>query len=433
MGSFNWQDEDENWEISQNILEAGVDQQVNGNLFQNVWLTRMIGLIAVGIVGIALFLWWWVDSVEQDLSADVLESWQIVVASDAADDIELFTNQLSGSNLDWIDSQKFMLEHDLLTSRAAILPSLVLAKTETALGEPAIEFSPDLIEAVLSHSVTYQDRWGRDIVLFQDEIFRLGSDRWLFSPPKASYWGEDEQGIVTRYSNRFAYSSPQRDIELTEKIILWFEDRLDLICLNDFNYACREFDTPQIEIRFLPMITPNMLDGKFDQQLLSDLVFELPTPSLIGMPANDASEQLLIEAYGEIFFGDYLLSVIGAEYDIYGDRCLRAVVEYSAQQVGALSPVTVDDYAQYHAFISKFNQDGSVIALNEEAQLEFSRLALKLIVPYRLQDTSITPQMLVEERWPRGPQSFCAGLFFQGQNDWDNFNRFVEVRAAIQN
>ncbi|MFK7802826.1 MAG: hypothetical protein AB8G95_14415 [Anaerolineae bacterium] len=440
MGSFNWQDEEGSWDATKNLAESAEGAQALPSVLNTSRLVRVSSLAVIGLLLGGGFLWWWVGSVEEDLSADVLQSWNIVVASQAAGDTELLVNQLSGSDANWINTQKLLLERNAIVARGLLLPSLVsVPAEETPPVIPTFIFAPDLFEATLSHQTQYQDRWGREVNLLQDEIFRLGADRWLFSPPKATYWGVNVTQDEVQFSNRFSYSAPAKDIELAEKIILWFEDRLDAMCLNEFSYACKTVETPQVSIRFSPTITDRILKQDFyaGQNVLSSTqyIFEFPTPSLIGTPATDADERLLIEAYGELYFADYLrgMITIASGYEFGEDVCLYAVAEYAAQQVDAIAPLTVGDYERYLVFNEKINQDGFAVALDDVAQQAYSELFLKLTIRYRLQEAAITPQYFLDENLSAGSNPFCRSLSFENKDEWETFNRYVELRASIQN
>lgn len=442
MGSFNWQDEEGSWDATQNLAKSDEGQSLGASWTNGNRVLPILGLGVVGIAVLAAFMWWWVGSVEEDLSADVLESWNVVVASQADGDTELLVNQLSGSDENWIDTQKLLLRRNSLTERGTLLPSLSansISEDSSLAEQPQYLFSPDLIEATFSHPTRYLDRWGRDVNLRQDEIFRLGVDRWLFSPPRSTYWGIDLTEDELKFSDRFVYSAPEKDAELAEKIILWFEDRLNTMCLNEFSYACKTVETPQVSIRFSPTVTDRILGQEFyaGQNVLSSeqFIFEFPTPSLVGLPATSADEQLLIEAYGELYFADYLrgMITIASGYEYGQDVCLRAVAEYVAQQADAMAPLTVGDYERYVVFTDKITQDGFAVALDDAAQQAYSELFLKLTIQYRLQEASISPQFFLDENLSAGSEPFCSSLNFETKNEWETFNRYVELRASIQN
>ncbi|MFT5196344.1 MAG: hypothetical protein ACI9EW_001495 [Cellvibrionaceae bacterium] len=449
MGSFNWQDEEGSWDATQDLTQNENQRASRLTWFLGWRRGRVISIVLIGLLALVFSSRWWVGSVEAGLAAEVLESWSIVMASEAAGDLELFMNQLSGSDSLWINAQEQLLIKQSLTARGAILPSLVISQSETTeRGEPEVVFSPDLTEATLTHETIYRDRWGRDVALLQDEVFRLGVDRWLFSPPgKQAYWGDVTAEGEVKYSKRFAYSSPHKDAEVVEQIILWFEDRLDLMCLDQFSHACHTIETPQVAIYFLPNWTSKTLRGRFHERgnRLSPhkIVFELPAPSLIGTARTPKDEQLLVEAYGEIYFPDYLLNlaVEGSE-----SPCFRSVADYAAQQVNGVSPVTVNDFIQFLEFqellggVDIFSPyaghavafQGDLLAEHETSYKEIADLTARLRLQYRLQELVITPQMLSNVDLTNNAADICTSLLFT-DGEKEAFDRFVELRASIHN
>lgn len=434
MGSFNWHDEETGWDV---VEETAPNEPSNNNTNQprsfRTWMLIAL-VLAAGILAWVAF--WRVNSVEDELKDKVLESWSIIVASEADQDIELLTNQLSGRDTNWVNVQQRLVQDQKLTARAAILPGL--QKTGELDPDPNVVFSPELTEAILSHEVTYTDSWGRELTLTQEETFRLGEDRWLLSPPDPANWTVPDSGEeieLERFSNRFVYFAVAADIELAVEIVTWFENRLDTLCLEGFFDACKTQQTPQIEIDFTPTITRQMLDDASAIQA-DELVARFPTPAIIGRPVADEDVQLLAEAYGQIFFERYLISLLEYSGRESGPAAV-AINNFALTQVGGIPPLTPADYQRVWLEIEDvqiaFNQN-RVVGESTGNIRQFMdipvRSTFRLMVEYQMQKGQTTVQNLSEqlqavENGPFFPESLLT------TGEWDEFSRFVETRAAL--
>ena len=435
MGSFNWHDEETGWEVQGEETTQDPSETIQtGSRRLRVWAV-LGGLLLAALVWAG---WWQISSVEDELEKAVLESWQIIVSSEQGQDVELLLNQLSGRDADWIETQQQLLEIEKLTGRGALLPALTRLDPLDPPVAPEIVFNPDLTEAILSHSVRYKDGWGREITLIQDEVFRLGSDRWLYSPPGPEYWGDAAARTETKYSSRFAYSAPTRDIETVENIVDWFENRLDALCVDGYFEACLTLSTPQVELNFTPLINQEILAASGSGYELDQLEVTLPTPSLIGLPATEPDMQLLAEAYGEQFFERYLI-VLMSYRGVAIDPFLNAVNQYAITQVNGMSPLNLSNYQTVQDGIDRIEtafRQNRVLGQDTNGIRQFMdipvRSTFRIMVQYRMQTPGLTPQQLVESHLRNDSAPFFPEILLPA-DEWVDFRRFVETRAAIAN
>ncbi|MEM9773838.1 MAG: hypothetical protein AAF902_04610 [Chloroflexota bacterium] len=433
MGSFNWQDEESGWDAAEQKQDPSPKTiSIGRTRFAPRGLTVLFILFLFGLVG---FAWWQVQSTETELDAAVMESWQIILDSEASGDGELLINQLSGRDLDWIQMQQMLLREDKLVHRGELLPTLNAAPASEDALQATVEFAPNLAEAVLTHPVVYSDPIGRQFVLNQDEIFRLGTDRWLLSPAEASYWGEQSSNESFSYSKRFAYISPERDADVVAQFIDIFEEKLDQTCLDGFIIACHQTDTPQVTLRFAPTLTDAILAADFQ---FNDRTFILPSPSLVGMPDSELAAELLAQAYADEFLEDYLLVLFQAN-DVESSQFLRTVTNYALQQSGGVSPLTIADFKvvaeELNDIEVAFNQN-RVLGDGTNGFQQFMDIPVqttfRIMMFYRMQTPKLSPQIILDQYLRVAEQPFFPEVLLS-PNEWDDFKRFVELRAAIEN
>ncbi|MEM8857494.1 MAG: hypothetical protein AAGD96_04195, partial [Chloroflexota bacterium] len=393
-----------------------------------------------GILGILLVIaglaWWQIESTEDDLTDAVLESWAIVQTSQLSNDPELLINQLSGRSLDWISVQQILLAQNKLTRRGELISSLKFESSESE-APPEIAFSPDLTEAILTHEIIYVDRRGRLIALEQDEVFRLGSDRWLLSPADVSYWGESplEENIQYSQNQRFAFAAPDRDAEFVAQIVSGLEARLDETCETGFQRACWQLNQPQILLQFSPTITDQLLLGEYQ---IDAQTFVLPSPSLIGNPVDSSQELLLIQAYADVFLEDYLLLLFSLDEGFASTPFLRAVTNSALGQSDAVSPLTVSDFKRIEEELDEieiaFNQN-RVLGEGTNGFQQFMdipvRTTFRIMMQFRMQSPKITPQVLLDEYASSSNQPFFPEILLN-QDDWPAFVQYVQTRAALE-
>lgn len=436
MGSFNWQDEDSGWDASEQKREP--DTPATEKLKTHLGQNKLVLFFLFCLLGLGGLAWWQIRSTENELDAAIEESWQIIQDSEVNGDGELLINQLSGRDLDWIQFQQQLMQDGKLTHRGGLLPTLSPQTTGDAASQTAIEFSPNLAEAVLTHPVVYKDPLGRQFILNQDEIFRLGSDRWLLSPADFNYWGEQPSNQSFLYSKRFAYVSPQRDADVVAQLVRIFEEKLDLTCLEGFLIACHQTDTPQVTLRFAPTLSEAMLAADFQ---VNDRTFILPSPSLVGTPDNDLAVEFLALAYADQFLEDYLLVLFEAN-GVEHSQFLQAVTYFALLQSISAYPVSISDFKLVAEELDQievaFNQN-RVLGVGTNGFQQFMdipvRTTFRVMMFYRIQTQTqtpkLSPQIILEQYLSVDEQPFFPEVLLS-PSEWEDFRQFVEIRAAIE-
>lgn len=306
-GNFEWQTEDEeNW----NELSAKKPSVTETKRLSHRWRYLIfIGLI-LGLAGITIY--WRVQStirrVEESRSGDVLSSYSLINNAILTRDSELFVTLLSGSDLSWADGQQELFQRGWIGDRRF----LGLGSSPSEQKPASVELSPELTSAVVSTMVVYDtvkaDASVQPVRLRQDTVYRLGR-RWLLAPPEESFWGGSKPG--EQNAQFISVSFPERDRSTVEDMLLYLDDGLERLC-----QASNFMDCPsdlEVEIEFstdpesLSKIMKSYLEAGFFQMGLrrpgSKIKLTLPTPTLVGIPNDEASFQVLKRGYGAYVAG----------------------------------------------------------------------------------------------------------------------------------
>ncbi|MGB5058661.1 MAG: hypothetical protein WBO48_08205, partial [Candidatus Promineifilaceae bacterium] len=129
------------------------------------------------------------------------------------------------------------------------------------------------------------------VTLLLPLIFRKGESRWLLSPPSEAYWGGWQQ-VEGHY---ITLIFPERDADIALRLLPEMDAQVKKLC--NFEPAA---DCPggwQLLVRL--ETDPASLTAVADPQTLLQPapIFELPTPSLIGLPVDEAGYEALAQAY----------------------------------------------------------------------------------------------------------------------------------------
>lgn len=287
----------------------------------------------------------WVDTV----SANVRESpraafgvWQTAIA---ANDPELFDSIILKNNLDWFINQQKLFSQNLIFDRQVFGLS--------AVGEPAItavDLAPNLTSATVTFAQNYQHSPNQPITqLHHTADFQLHDDRWLLSPPDGRYWGSwhvDERDYLTLvYTDRDAVIGRRLAADL-DKLVA--ESCAQLNCAPDFRLW--------VPLRANPSSLVQLTD--WQTMMKSGRNIPLPSPSLVGVPQDEAGYQALLHGYGRWLVSAVFTGQVGWRCC---DRLLfyQALLDKQLQRMGLNEwPLTTADYdtmLAYHFDIAQLN------------------------------------------------------------------------------
>lgn len=343
MSNFDWQQEDNRWD--EPAAPPTRDSEKRKRPF-------FIFLVIVLTLFLASFVVYQqvnkqVESTTTAVQTDVLAAHNLVQTAEFSADGELLQSLLSGRLDEWITAQESALAAGVLYGRAP----WAFKPVSTAFSEPLrledldglahLTLSPELIEAELQFPLAYTIMTGAGIsetvVLTQTAVYRRGEQRWLLSPPTAEFWGE----WVTKKDQYLTLIYPQRDAELAERFASDLEDLLDQICTHPDLPDCPE--AMNIAVRF--DTNPDSLIKGTDRRNLFDEqpYLTLPTPTLFGLPQDEAGYEALLGAYRRL-----LATAVFA--DLYDWECCRhasvfqVLVDYQLSQMGFLPWPVLDEW-----------------------------------------------------------------------------------------
>lgn len=287
--SFEWKTEEENDEQWQ---EQVADTARRSSPRRRHWLALLLTLVLAGSAAFLLYREGQqrIEESASLLEEDVLSSHRLGETAQAQGDLELFTTILSGRLPVWTQAQKERLEAGILYAQTARILGLESVVDGTSV--PQVSFSPDLREATVTTEYAYllPDRTiSETVTLAQTTVYRQGTNRWLLSPPEAPHfwgpWRTRERAYVTlTYPTRDETIALRLARDLDEKVAEMC-NRLD--CPDEFQVRVRLERAPY---SLLPLLDPEAV-------LTGRRTVVLPTPTLVGLPIDEAAYEALFNGY----------------------------------------------------------------------------------------------------------------------------------------
>jgi hypothetical protein len=334
MSNFEWYtDEDGDWEELAPPLPP--PQAVRKRWF--VWLVVLI-VVTLATSTIYQRLNQRATEVGAIVADEVLSSHQLRQKAVITQDRELFDSILSGSNSSWMQAQQTLFEHHLTLDRWPLGLELPTADAQLL----AINPVPDLKAAELlvaqEYVIRQPDGVQTSVTLHRTDIYRRGQQRWLYAPPPQEFWGE-WQTAGRRY---LTLIYPQRDQTIAQQLLADFDNTISIYCEqpqahcpSDLRLLVR-FDTNPQSLLDLSNLTTLW-------QSRSSL--KLPTPSLIGMPIDEAGYQALLRGYSSQVVATTIQKTIGWPCCSQG-LFHQALIDKQLSQMGLKSwPLAAEHYA----------------------------------------------------------------------------------------
>lgn len=344
--SFEWQtEEDSDWDE-----QAWRDKPVTAVSPKISW--RLILVIAILLAGAAGLIYQQINrrlnEATTTVESDIFAAHNLLSHAAANDDLQLGKTVLSGRDLGWSLVQSDLLSEGMLFEPAGL--GLRLPE-ETAAFDPLsrederfidLTLDPDLRGAELAYVrdfLALTDDGMQTVTLQQTAVYRQGETRWLLAPPLEPFWGEWQ----TVELDKLTVIYPQRDEELLLQISADLQDLLKETCSELPELDC-SLDVP-VQIRF--DTNPESLLETADPGNLYDgnLRLDLPTPTLVGLPIDNAGYGALLKAYGINMISALIGHSVGYEC-CDNAPMFQAIVTYQLSELGlAIWPVTVETQA----------------------------------------------------------------------------------------
>ncbi len=229
------------------------------------------------------------DIVRQNVVA-AHRTWEQAVARQ---DLELFSSLISRSDADWYQSQRRLLMSGRAIDRSQFDLTLVPARVD----QFEIVLDANWRQAELRFPQQYVMGDGdaeRIITLNQTYVYQIRGSRWQAAPPPATFWGNTR----TREFGPLLVTYAERDASLVEKMAGDLASEIDRICGQ--HPGARECSADgSVPIAFETDPESLLALGDADTPVLQGRTFLLPTPTLVGLPIDDAGYSALYDGYME--------------------------------------------------------------------------------------------------------------------------------------
>jgi len=333
--SFEWRTVDEGEAVWQSYdRPQGADRRHG-----RPWLLLLALLMLAAAAGYVLW-----DGARQRAAAAVAQvesnarsSYELGRRAAERRDGELLLSVLSGRDPLWTDTQAALLDEGLLFEGAmrpfGLQPLPGGAESITA------TVSPNLQEVVLYAERAFQAETQEEVPrLRQPLIFRRGAQRWLLSPPDRAFWGEWQ-----RQEGRFLtliYS--ERDEALALRLLADLDETLAGVCGRLPEINCPPGFALNVRLQSDPDSLVSL--GGRTQALSDGRWLNLPAPSLIGQPTNEAGYQVLLHGYARATATAAITAI--TDYDCCEHILfMRAAVDWQLNELGIQPwPLTLERY-----------------------------------------------------------------------------------------
>jgi hypothetical protein len=309
---FDWRTEDERTAEA----PAAPEHPRSASRLYRFLVSLCLGLALIAAAGWALWSQFQqqVDALADTTQAAALADHWRVEAAATRGDVELFNAWLSAQDTTWVYSQWALLRAGLYQDRRPFGLTVILGEAEAE-----VSLSADLNIAEVTTVRPYQTLIGPGLTetvrLRQTAVYRYGVDsKWILTPPDADFWGERRE---IRLPN-FIVNYPARDQAVVERLAADLQGELAELCR-----VVYEADCPNHLFIILNLETdPASLAGlsNLSQQLTGAQRISLPTPTLVGLPADDAAYRALYRGYAVQFLSPlagYLLDWECCRHDLY--------------------------------------------------------------------------------------------------------------------
>lgn len=342
--NFDWQTEDDGgWDT----LEAQPQRTTPPP--KRPWPALLVVLVLLATA--ALVIYWQfnrrIETLTATIEADVLSSHNLVNRAVAGQDMELLAPLLSAREPGWTNTYEKLLTQGLFYDRAPFYLPLAAANeayTDLSVADEAyirMEVAPDMNAAELHFLQEHTLGLGEESVMLEHTaVYRRGRTRWLLAPPDADFWGDWQ----TTELDRLTLIYPQRDTAVAQQLAEDVTAVLDNVCRQSSPQTCPadlrltlRLDTDPATL--LAMADPaNLYDG--------NLRLNLPTPTLVGLPIDEAGYQAMAKGYGAAVAATLITYL--AEWDCCAHAPVyQAFLEYQLSQMGLRPwPVTPATHAR---------------------------------------------------------------------------------------
>ncbi len=294
------------------------------------WPFLLLAIAALAAVGVAVVYRQAderITAAETAVRADVQAAHTLMIQAGTDGDVDLFRAGLSGRQPDWTAAQTALVEDGNLWDRA---PFGLLLLPASADSSPEIDVATDLRSAEVTYKLPYQ-LGDSTVDLRHTAVYRRGENRWLMAPPEADFWGT----WVTNRGEYLTLTYPQRDAAMSERLAFDLDRMMRKLCATFTGLLCPA--NMNLAVRFATQ--PDSLVDVFDvaNALQSPVQVNLPAPTLLGIPLNDAGYEALYKGYATQI-------VLAAMADLQSYECCRRGLYFRALADWQLSQLNLAEW-----------------------------------------------------------------------------------------
>ncbi len=255
-------------------------------------------------------------AVTNQLSEDVIAVHQLVLKTAVSRDTDLFQTFLNNPANEWGGYQLELIARDLYLNRAPLglwVDSRQLISQTLTMTNTTTYFSPDLQRVEVQVEQPYLTHTSDDviepIVLVNTAVYQKKNPSWLLVAPDNTFWGnmlEAKSSIITVHY-------PARDAQTAERLSADLNNLLVTACESDIFPCPTAFSLDlYLETEASSLLGLNrrfQLASGYSSKFGRRYSLMLPTPTLVGLPVDDAGYQALYRGYGAQLLGALIVNL----------------------------------------------------------------------------------------------------------------------------
>ncbi|KAA3664162.1 MAG: hypothetical protein DWQ04_07130 [Chloroflexi bacterium] len=244
-------------------------------------------------------------AVTEQLSVDVVGVHQLVMETAVSHDMDLFESLFHAPSSQWSKNQFELIARDLYLNRAPLglwFDSTKLISQTITTENVSTNFLPDFQRVEVLVEQPYLMRSSDDtiepVVLVNTAVYQKKDNSWLLAAPDETFWGNELQAessiIITHY--------PARDAEIAEKLTADLNNLVVMACEKNIfpcpNDLSLDLYLETEESSLLGLNRRFQLPSRYGTKTGRRHSFTLPTPTLVGLPVDEAGYQALYQGFG---------------------------------------------------------------------------------------------------------------------------------------
>jgi hypothetical protein len=314
---FEWQsDVGERWETADPpaVPTPAKQTSVPTNRIEKILVALALLVLLIVVVSVANWgVGGAVQGVVQRTEGEALASHQVAQSAALSSDLELFSSMLSHQDLQWHNIQRVLMRRRLIYDRAPLglwLDAKALAALDETSQAPAASanLSPNLelaeITAVLPYVTQQGDGTVENIWLERTDLYQQAGGQWFLLPKTSTdFWGDEE---MIEEGEILTVTYPQRDQEIVQRLARDIDQVLGQLCLKAAGLGCDRGASLTLSLGTDPasllnlnsfIRRPEYLNWRALDRTRRQVDRELPAPSLVGKPVDEAAYQVLFKGY----------------------------------------------------------------------------------------------------------------------------------------